>query len=77
MIRFHNNGEWSGQGALKGAKGFWTRHYNGRVDRGVKLGDWQGCLDGGRDSPIFKTRSELSDWLRKEASRALTERGLA
>jgi hypothetical protein len=41
--------------------GTWSRRYNGRVDRGVKLGAWVGTLPNGVRA-TFDTKRELVDW---------------
>lgn len=60
-MRLHRDGTFSdGDGHVLG---YWTRHYNGLEDRGVKLGPWQGCVKGGEDSPIFDKKRDLIAWL--------------
>lgn len=43
--------------------GTWGRIYNGKSDRGVKLGTWHAVLKGNVQSPNFDTRHELIDWI--------------
>lgn len=49
--------------AMRGGQkiGHWYRRYNGKVDRGVKLGDWVGKLPNGVGMTKAKKES-LRDW---------------
>ena len=63
MPKLHRDGTWSFDN--RRIEGYWTRHLDGKSNRGVEFGTWQGCWKGGgQDSPKFKTRKELVQWLR-------------
>lgn len=45
-----------------GVFGTWDRVYSGKVDRGVRLGDWVGELSDGTPSPQFQQKQQLVNW---------------
>ena len=59
-ITLHRNYTWS---RSDGLRGLWTRHYNGRIDRGVPLGGWSGGVRKDTEGPVFETRRELVEWI--------------
>jgi len=58
--RFHRDGFVTFDG--NEVVGKWSRQFNGKQDRGVKLGDWIGELRNGLKSPLFSTKKGLKAW---------------
>ena len=72
-IQFHNDNSVSVDGKV--VIGTWGRVYNGKVDRGVKQGDWIGQTASDNRSPAFQAKGRLQAWFLEQVRRGATRYG--